>query len=432
MDINQFQDEVLAIGNPVNNIDDLGPLIEKIKDKKIVMLGESSHGTEDFYRWRRIISHELITKFGFNFIAVEGDWPACERINKFIQEGSKTDTMTTINSFSRWPTWMWANTEILNLMDDLRDWNEHSEFSVGFHGLDVYSLYESLDEVLSILRTLDPKFGEEIKAYYTCFDPYRHDEKAYARSLVHHNPGCKQEVATALQKILEKKLSDGSKVMNAVQNARIIQNGEHYYHVMMSMEEDSWNVRDRHMMETLSMLLNYYGAQSKAIVWAHNTHIGDYRATDMVNYGQINIGGLARQEYGGDKVALVGFTTYQGEVIASHAWDGPTEVMNVPSAKAESLESYLHSCVGLMENENFYLDFSDLNINSEFYNLTSHRAIGVVYDPERERRGNYVPTIPGKRYDALFFINRSEALTPLEVKFQPDKMPETYPYGSRI
>ncbi|WP_408099236.1 erythromycin esterase family protein [Peredibacter sp. HCB2-198] len=353
-------------------------------------------------------------------------------MNRFIQEGASIDALTAMNAFSRWPTWMWANTDILNLMDDLKDWNEHSEESVGFHGLDVYSLYESLDEVQTLLKEIDPYLAAEVKEFYSCFGPYRHDEKAYARSLTHKNEGCKREVSKALQKILEKKLSDGGKVMNVVQNARIIQNAEHYYHVMMSMEDDSWNVRDRHMTETLDMLLKHYGNQSKAIVWAHNTHIGDFRATDMANYGQVNIGGLARMKHGEENVALVGFTTYQGEVIASHAWDGPIEVMTVPEGKSHSLEKVLHDCVEQMGHHNFYLDFDGLDPLTEFYDFIGHRAIGVVYHPHQERRGNYVPTIPGKRYDALVFFDKTQALTPLNVKFQKEKMPETYPYGSRL
>jgi erythromycin esterase len=422
-------EEVKNLSSPLNDKNDLCPLIESFKNKKIVMLGESSHGTQEFYEWRRLITNELIQNHGFNFIAVEGDWPSCLGINKYIHGISSEDSIKVMTGFSRWPTWMWGNTEVMSLMDDLREHNEHAESPVGFYGLDVYSLYESIDEVIKLLKQIDPSLATKVQEYYSCLDPFRQDEKAYVRSLLKFPEGCEKEVTQALKSILETRMTRDADDLDVIQNARIISNAEKYYSTMISEEEDSWNIRDKHMMETLDSLLEHYGPESKAIVWAHNTHIGDYRATDMLVQGQINIGGLARQKYGIDGVALIGLTTYSGEVIASKAWDGPVEVMKVPEARDGSLEAVFHeACSG----ENFYLDLMKVDRDSPLNDFIGHRAIGVVYHPKFERRGNYVPTVPAKRYDALIFCDKTKALVPLNVRFNREKIPETYPFGDRV
>lgn len=427
-----LQDEIVEIGKGFSEISDFSELLKKIKDKKIIMLGESSHGTQEFYEWRRLLSNELLRKHGFNFIAVEGDWPACERINQYIHGDSFKNAAQVMSTFSRWPTWMWGNTEVTDLMDDLREINNIAGREVGFHGLDVYSLYESLDETIKKLQYMDPVLAASARELYACFDPYRHDERAYAHSLFRISKGCKKEVISALSQILKANLQNDSKSFDVIQNARIIKNAERYYRAMITYEEDSWNVRDQHMLETLENLLEHYGPKSKAIIWAHNTHIGDYRATSMINHGQINLGGLAREKYGAEEVALIGFTTFSGKVIASHAWDGPIQVMSIPNAIEGSFEFALHEAIPKFHEQNFYLDFSLIKPNSIFLQVMGHRAIGVVYHPEHEHRGNYVPTIPAKRYDALVFFNETQALTPIDVKYVRDKIPDTYPFGDQI
>lgn len=424
--------EIVKNSMPFNTINDAYPLIEKIKDKKIVMLGESSHGTQEFYEWRRMISNELIRKHGFRFIAVEGDWPSCLRVNDFIKGKASQNSISVMEGFSRWPTWMWANSEIMQLMDDLREWNENAEDPVGFYGLDVYSLYESLDEVLKKLERFGPELSVKVKALYSCLEPYRHDEREYARSLFEFPRGCEEEVVKALAKILKANLQDGEGILDIEQNARIVQNAEQYYHTMVSQREDSWNVRDRHMAETLDILLDHHGPDAKVIVWAHNTHIGDYRGTDMEAQGQINIGGLAREEYGEENVALIGFTTFKGKVIASHAWDGPIEIIKVPEGAKYSLEYAFHEAAKRLRFDNLYLDLSHTENDSPFNQTCGHRAIGVVYHPALERPGNYVPTKLSKRYDGMIFCNETRALKPLNVGFKRVNIPETYPFGSRI
>lgn len=419
---------------PLRSVSDLGSLIEKLAAAKIVMLGESSHGTREFYEWRRVISQELITRYGFKFIAVEGDWPPCAAINRFIHTPSETESARALlRNFQRWPTWMWANTEMIQLTDWMKSHNAKNptDQQVDFFGLDVYSLFESIDEVLKTLRKIDLGLARQAQLQYECFDSFKRNEKAYLKSLVHFSDGCEVQVLTALRDVLELRLEGplAKEVFDAQQNARIVRNAEHYYRAMIHGDEDSWNVRDRHMMETLNSLLTQYGPEGKAIVWAHNTHIGDYRATDMLHLGQVNIGGLARQEWGASKVALLGFGTYQGKVMASHAWDGPAEVMTLPPGRSPSYESLFHQVSQDLHQNAFFVWLKDGPIYDALSPVMDHRAVGVVYHPASERFGNYVPTSLSQRYDGFIFVDRTKALDPLPQKFMRQEIPETWPRG---
>ncbi|MGE3611058.1 MAG: erythromycin esterase family protein [Bacteriovoracaceae bacterium] len=428
----QLSFEIIKRSVPFTTLSDFSNLLDKIKDKRIVMLGESSHGTKEFYEWRTLLSIELINNHGFNFIAVEGDWPPGQEINRFIQNKTTLTIFDVLKKFNRWPTWMWANHEIAILMDVLKQKNLGVSKQVGFHGLDLYSLYESISEIGRQLNDVDPRLAKKIKKYYSCFDPFLKSEREYVKSLIHHEPGCQEQVKLVLEELISKSNHGVETFFDAIQNARVVKNADEYYRSMLSFNEDSWNVRDYHMLETLDMLLNHYGAHSKAIVWAHNTHIGDYRATDMVAQGQINLGGIARQKYGKDNVALIGQTTYTGTVTASYAWDGAIEVMKVPKAKSGSLEFFLNQSIPQVGYENYYLNFDDVDYLSPLNDHYGHRAIGVVYHPEHELRGNYVPTAVAKRYDGLVFFNSTQALRPLQFKFDHEKIPDTYPFGTRI
>jgi erythromycin esterase-like protein len=262
-----LQDEIFEIGKGFSEISDFSELIEKIKDKKVVMLGESSHGTQEFYEWRRLLSNELLSNHDFNFIAVEGDWPACERINQYIHGDSSKNAAQVMTGFSRWPTWIWGNTEVTDLMDDLREINNNAGKEIGYHGMDVYSLYESLDETIKKLHSIDPVLAANARELYSCFDPFRYDERAYAHSLFRISQGCKEEVASVLSQIL-KKNHKNDQFFDVIQNARIIKNAERYYRAMITYDEDAWNVRDQHMLETLDNLLEHFGQKTKAIIWA--------------------------------------------------------------------------------------------------------------------------------------------------------------------
>lgn len=432
-------EQLVSLARPVSSPLALDPLVEQIAAKKVVMLGESSHGTHEFYAWRHEISRKLIESHGFRFIAVEGDWPPSWQLNKFVHGEGSGGAWQSLSHFDRWPTWMWANTEIAELAAWLRNRNEglSPEEKCGFYGLDVYSLFESVDSAITELSRVDPFLARRIKARYACFDPFRRDEKKYARSLLHFPDGCQDQVTRNLRELLERRLAGpagtsphGDAYFDAEQNARIVANAENYYRTMVHGNEDSWNVRDRHMMDTLEILLQRYGGDAKGIVWAHNTHIGDYRATDMLAQGQINIGGLAREKWGEENVALVGFGTHEGSVIASHAWDGPIERLEVPPGKPGSFESAMHKASGALGENIFFLDLTDPTAKEGPITATrGHRAIGVVYHPAYESFGNYVPTALPYRYDAFLFFDRTSALNPLGQGFNRADIPETWPQG---
>lgn len=415
----------------LQNSKDLDALIEDIGDAQVVMLGEASHGTHEYYTWRTAITKRLIQEKGFNFIGVEGDWPDCYRINRYIKgykEGGH-DIQTILKAFDRWPTWMWANWEIAALAEWLHEFNSGRAVNkkVGFYGLDVYSLWDSMKEMLQYLEKEDATAAAAVKKAIKCFEPYEENEQLYARySLTEHS--CRDKVLELLKEIrLRAQFLDGDPEagFNAEQNALIAVNAENYYRTMMGFDNESWNVRDRHMMETLDRLLTFHGKSSKAIVWEHNTHIGDARATDMKRGGMVNIGQLAREQYGINKVYLVGFGSYQGSVIAGEEWGALMEEMEVPPAREGSIEHQLHQQSSLDR----YLLFNTEDIQRKYESSIRHRAIGVVYNPERERHGNYVPSVMSQRYDAFLFLDTTTALHPLHLQPHDEKMPETYPFG---
>ena len=326
---------------------DLDALLECIGDAKYVLLGEASHGTSEFYMWRAEITKRLITEKGFSFIAVEGDWPDCYRVNRYAKgmENSGSSAFEVLRAFSRWPTWMWANREIVDLIEWLRSHNkviEKEDKKVGFYGLDVYSLWESLDTVIQYLQKNYPDAMKSAIEAYRCFEPYGRDVEEYARATAFIPESCEDEVMDMLiklrQKTSEREEGDGrlkgdgrEAYFNAEQNAVVAKNAELYYRTMMHGGVASWNVRDHHMMNTLERLMKFHGTNAKSIVWAHNTHIGDARATDMRQAKMVNLGQLAREQAGRDSVVLVGFGTYKGSVIASKEWGEPMERMHASS-----------------------------------------------------------------------------------------------------
>jgi erythromycin esterase-like protein len=323
---------------------------------------------------------------------------------------------------------MWANWEVAALAEWLKTFNSEqtSESKAGFYGLDVYSLWDSMREMVDYLQKEDPQAAESVKSAIQCFQPYEENEQLYARySLTEHS--CRDKVLALLKEVRTKaQFLNGDKeaAFNTEQNDLIAVNAEKYYRSMMSFDNESWNVRDTHMMETLDRLLKFHGPEAKGIVWEHNTHIGDARATDMKKAGMINIGQLAREEYGNDNVYLIGFGSYKGTVIAGEQWGAPMKKMNVPAARAGSIEEILHK----ESTDDRYILFNK-GSNHDYVNSIRHRAIGVVYNPEHERYGNYVPSVMSKRYDAFIFLDQTKALHPLHLKPHSEKMPETYPFG---
>jgi erythromycin esterase len=303
----------------LDNSRDLDPLLERVGDARYVMLGEASHGTSEFYLWRTEITKRLIQEKGFSFVAVEGDWPDCYRVNRYIKgmQDSGRSAYEVLHAFSRWPTWMWANKEIVELVEWLKLHNESRDKKAGFYGLDVYSLWESLDSVMQFLQKNYPGSMKSAVEAYRCFEPYGRNVEEYARATAFIPESCEDEVAEMLIELRRRAKSkdelrqDGKEAyFNAEQNAVVARNAELYYRTMMKGGAASWNVRDHHMMNTLERLMKFHGKNSKSIVWAHNTHIGDARATDMRRAGMVNLGQLAREQAGRDQVMLVGFGTY--------------------------------------------------------------------------------------------------------------------------
>ncbi len=412
---------------------DLAPLFDRIGDARIVMLGEASHGTHEFYTWRSYITTKLIKEKGFNFIAVEGDWPDCYRLNRFIKNyrDAGENSRTVLKEIRRWPTWMWANWEIVELTGWLFEYNKllPPYKKIGFYGLDVYSLWESMESILNYLQKVDPNALKTAQEAYRCFEPYRKDEgQSYARASQFVPALCKSEVTDLLKKIQTRILrydGDFENVFSTEQNALIAVNAEKYYRAMIEGGPHSWNVRDRHMADTLDRLLQFHGKDSKAIVWEHNTHIGDARATDMAEEGMYNIGELARLTHHEKGVVLVGFGTYAGTVIAGRSWGAKMERLQIPPAKKGSWEYLLHQAAG----ENKLLIMDDFRNDAFMEKYFGHRAIGVVYNPEYEKYGNYVPSILPLRYDAFIFLNETKALHPLHILPDGHLVPETYPFG---
>jgi len=415
---------------------DLQPLFDRIGDSRVVMLGEGSHGTHEYYTWRAKISKRLIEEKGFNFIAVEGDWPDCYTLNRFVKghgdEHPEASAFSTLNDFKRWPTWMWANWETISLAEWLKKHNENlsTEKKSGFYGLDVYSLWESMESIMNYLRHTDRATLKLAEEAFQCFEPYRKSEgQSYARASLLVPELCQNEVVTLLKEIRLKASqynTDSENVFSAEQNAHIAVNAENYYRAMVQGGPHSWNLRDKHMQDTLNRLLQFHGNDSKAIVWAHNTHIGDASATDMQEDGMYNIGELSRKQYGEDNVVLVGFGSYKGSVIAGYNWGSPMQIMEVPEAQKGSWENLLHE---VSETDKLLImnDFKDVEQLTKYYIV--HRAIGVVYHPSKEYMGNYVPSVLPNRYDAFIYLDQTAALHPLHISPDKTQIPETYPFG---
>jgi erythromycin esterase len=314
---------------PLENRSHLNPLLEEIGDARFVLLGEASHGTSEYYTWRSAISKRLIEEKGFLFIAVEGDWPACYALNRFVkgypEAGNSVEQV--LQAFNRWPTWMWGNWEVAALAEWLREFNQtvSQDQTVGFFGLDVYSLWESLASIITYLEKHDGVAAGAARNAFRCFEPYYENPQAYARATAMVPQDCEEAVVEMLQKISQKAKSfagDHETNFNAEQNALVAVNAERYYRAMIRGGSSSWNVRDRHMMQTLNRLMDFHGPNAKAIVWEHNTHVGDARFTDMSRNGMVNVGQLVREEHGRESVCIVGFGSYEGSVIAGEEWGG--------------------------------------------------------------------------------------------------------------
>lgn len=414
---------------PLLGAEDLDPIVALARSRRLVAIGEPSHGTHDCYAWRGLLSRRLIEEQGFSWIAVEGDWPDCWRIDRWVRghADQRLDARAVLSGFQRWPTWLWANEDVVSFLDWLHALNaaRPEDRRVGFYGLDVYSLWDSLERVLSWLGEHDPDAVQEAVRAWRCFAPFDRDPQRYAWSTRLVPQSCETEVVDLLVEVRRAAAADGDDAFDAAQNAAVVAEAERYYRAMVRTDRGSWNIRDVHMADTVDRLERHLGPASKGLVWAHNTHIGDARATSMAAQGLLNIGQLLRQRRDASQVLLVGFAMHRGEVLAAEAWGAAEERMVVPPAREGTHEALLHAALGRPA----VVDLGSPARTPWSALQAGHRAIGVVYDPARDR-ANAVPTVMGARYDALVWLEDTTALRPLHHERPPvEPELETEPSG---
>lgn len=415
-------------------IDDssFGAFFDRFGSKRIVLLGESSHGTSEFYRARAAITRRLIEQHGFSIVAVEADWPDASAVDRHIRQ--KPHEKITGIPFARFPTWMWRNTDFEAFTRFLKQHNGTKPIDdrAAFYGLDLYNMNASIAAVLSYLGRVDEQAAAVARSRYACLTPWSRQPAAYGRAaLTHGFSVCEKPVTQILVDLLKKQLDyvgkDGDQFFDASQNARLVANAEQYYRAMYYGSSLSWNLRDQHMFRTLQQILAHAGPDKKAVVWAHNSHIGDARHTDMGrSRGELNIGQLCRQAFG-DDAALIGFGTASGTVAAASEWDDPMEIKTIRPPLPGSHESICHA----VDLERFLWDF-DKDQSAAFLNLTAQarleRYIGVIYRPETERASHYSYAELSKQYDAFVWFDQTHALTPLATLTNAAE-DETYPFG---
>ena len=424
--------EIWSLARPLAHADDLDGVVSAVGGDRLVCLGEASHGTHEFYSWRARLSRRLVTEQGFTWIGVEGDWPDCWRINRWVQGHDHQDlgARQLLAGFERWPTWMWANRDVADFLDWLREWNRGraTDRQVGFYGLDVYSLWDSLRRINAWLEVHAPQALPAARNAWQCFLPYGEDPHRYAWSTRLVPESCQDDVVALLVEVRRRthdRLPSDEAAFDAVQNAEVAAGAEHYYRAMVRRDRQSWNVRDHHMADTIARIARRRGPGSKGLVWEHNTHVGDARATDMVDAGLVTVGQLVRERHGDEGVSLVGFAAHRGSVLAASGWGRPERVFTVPPARPHSHEDLLHRALG----QPAVLVFGDDRSGAWLAARRGHRAVGVVYDPRREA-GNYVPTVMGGCYDALLWFEETEALHPLHHESRPREPElETEPSG---
>jgi len=424
------------------SVHDYDSLLAFVTNARLCLLGEATHGTHEFYRERAEITKRLIKEKGFTAVAVEADWPDAFRVNRYVRGLSDdANANEALSGFKRFPTWMWRNTVIVDFVEWLRDYNASlpaSAHKVGFYGLDLYSLYTSIEAVLSYLGTIDPDAAKRARYRYSCFEHFSEDTQAYGYAATFGlTESCERDVIDQLVELRRRAADYASRdgrvaedeFFFAEQNARLVLNAERYYRTMFRGRVESWNLRDRHMAETLEALINYLTAQgqtAKVAVWEHNSHLGDARATYMADYGELNVGQLVRERYANEAV-LVGFTTYSGSVTAASDWDGPAERKRVRPALHDSYEDLFHQqALG-----NFLITLKDGPAAMVLRPPRLERAIGVIYLPQTERQSHYFDARLSEQFDVVIHFDETQALEPLEREalWESGEPPETFPTG---
>jgi erythromycin esterase-like protein/predicted phosphoribosyltransferase len=441
----QGPSEVVAIRSHLAALSDVDrdddALVDFLGDAQFVLLGEASHGTHEFYAARAGLTERLIEEKGFDAVAVEADWPDAYQVNRFVRGQSADATAEeALRGFQRFPTWMWRNAVVLDFVGWLREHNDRVAGKAGFYGLDLYSLYRSIHEVVSYLEQVDPEAANRARARYACFDHFGEDPQAYGyEAAFGAGESCEREVIEQLVDLQEHAVAyarrDGllaeDELFYAEQNARTVKAAEEYYRTMFTGRVSSWNLRDRHMTDTLDALSVHLsrqvGRQARIVVWAHNSHLGDARATEMASLGEYNVGQLVRERHAGHCV-LLGFTTYTGTVTAADDWGGRAERKQVRPALPGSVEEILHQ----VSEKEFLLRFAQAPQAAEaLRSARLERAIGVIYRPDTERQSHYFRARLADQFDAVIHIDETRAVEPLErtAAWERGEVPETYPYA---
>jgi erythromycin esterase-like protein len=428
---------VAAAANPVDAADDYQLLLDAIGERRVVLIGEASHGTHEFYEIRAELTKRLIAEKGFRVVAIEADWPDALRVHRYTLGRSKdADANAALSDFRRFPQWMWRNTVVLAFVEWIRRWNrDHERQQAGFYGMDLYSLHASISGVLRYLDVVDPEAAQRARERYSCFEHFSDPQLyGYATKTGMAEP-CEDAVIDQLVELQRRSTETAgsaaseAELFYAEQNARLVANAEQYYRSMFGGRASSWNLRDQHMFETIqSLMVRLNGAGTKVVVWAHNSHLGDARATEMSERGELNVGQLVRQNFG-DDAFLLGFSTWSGTVTAARDWDAPGERRRVRQALSGSWEELFHAT----ELPQFWLNLQQLNDSTRAVldEPRLQRAIGVIYRPETERWSHYLTADLPRQFDAMIHIDETTALEPLErdAGWERGELPETFPSG---
>ena len=437
-------DLVASAAEPLyGSASDYDSLLELARGARFVLLGEASHGTHEFYRERAQISKRLIAECGFNAVAVEADWPDAYRINTFVHGvGNDADAIDSLGGFKRFPQWMWRNADVLDFVGWLREHNDEKAEpgKCGFYGLDLYSLHGSIEAVLAYLKRVDPEAAGRALQHYACFEQFGQSTEAYGYATGFGlRPDCEREVVHELVALRRKAMDylqrDGQVAADAYfcaeQNALVVRNAEEYYRNMFRREVSSWNLRDAHMMESLGALEKHLsrtrGQPARIIVWAHNSHLGDARATQMGGRGELNLGQLTRERFGREVVSI-GFTTHTGTVTAASDWDAPAERKQVRPSVEGSYERAFHET----NCPRFYLNLREPRlVNDALRREHLERAIGVIYRPETEMVSHYFAARLSEQFDAVLHFDHTRAVEPLErtAEWETGEVEETFPSG---
>jgi len=477
MEINAISSTVGKYAVPLKSTESYTSLLQAVGDAEVVMIGEASHGTHEFYQQRAEITKQLILQKGFTFIAVEADWPDAYRANRYVQNGKKADKTAkgSLNDFKRFPMWMWRNTVILEFIEWLRKHNDKTSADndphkkVAFYGMDLYSFYSSMDAVVEYLEQVSPEDAKIAKKRYALFERFQGEPSSYGYAAGFGlTPSFEKEVVSTLVDLQKKGeiylkgkggLIDGDELFYTEQNARLVKNAEEYYRKMYHADEVTWNLRDGHMVDAISNLFEFHKRklgdqrQEKVVIWAHNSHLGDARATEAgKRRGELNVGQLMREKYGLNKTFNIGFSTFNGSVTAAKNWDEPAQLDIVRNGIYDSYEHILHEAAQALKVPDYYLLFrsnnSSVKVEAELVDKMMgpryERYIGVIYRPDTEKASHYCQTNLPKEYDAVIFLDRTRALEPLDKTAPWEKqhrqsleinMEDTYPElepGSRI